>query len=153
MDKTKDFELFDHTADIGVRAYGSDLPEVFMNAAFGLFAIIFHDKVPKIKTIGEYRITLQSPDQEQLLVDWLNELLYIFSVEHIVFSDYDISITSIGANGKETNKESWSLDATIGGAIVPDDQLAGTREIKAVTYHMLSLEKADVWKAQILFDI
>jgi SHS2 domain-containing protein len=139
------FEIFDHTADIGIQVHGDDLSSVFAQAAAGMFSIIFHEAVPAIKEIGEYRIKLNSPELDQLLVDWLNELLFIFETEHIVCSNYKITI--------EEHEQKFNLDAIVHGEKIADEQLLGTREIKAVTYHMLFIKKAKQWQAQVLFDI
>jgi SHS2 domain-containing protein len=140
---TKGYELFDHTADIGVKAYGANLPSIFENTANGMLAVIFHNSLPDISVKGEYRIKLQASDLEELLKRWLDELLYIFSTEHIIFSKYQISI----------DPEKFTLDALIGGEIVSEERLLKTCEIKAVTYHMLKIEKTKHWEAQVLFDI
>ncbi len=138
------FELFDHTADIGVTAHGFNVKDVFEQAARGMFAVIFHEKPPAVETKGEYEIKLQAKDLEQLMVDWLDELLYIYSTEHIVFSKYEIDI----------DIKNFTLDAHIFGEIVTNDLLLGTCEIKAVTYHMLEVKTInDHWGAKILFDI
>lgn len=139
------FELFDHTADIGVSAYGKDLSEAFKNASLGMFSIIFHESFPKIEPIGKYRIKLIAPDLEQLLVDWLDEILYIFTTEHIIMVDYEIKI-------EQTSKE-FQLDAIVAGQILNDKDIKKTREIKAVTYHMLEIKKNDHWMLRIIFDI
>lgn len=143
-DNTKSgFDIFEHTADIGLEIFGLELADVFEYAGRGMYTIIFHGSPPKIKPKGEYKIKLQARDLEQLMVDWLDELLYIFSTEHIVISDYEISI----------DPKKFSLEAKIDGALVKDDGLMGIREIKAVTYHMLSVKKTTQWEAKVLFDI
>ena len=139
------FELFDHTADIGICAYGSDLSEAFKNAALGMFSIIFHDSIPEIEPKGEYRIKLIVSDIEQLLVDWLDEILYIFTTEHIMMVEYDIKIEKIS--------NEYQLDAIVAGQILKDKEIKKTREIKAVTYHMLEIKQNDHWMLKIIFDI
>jgi len=142
-DPIKSYEMFEHTADIGIRAYGRSLAEIFENASMGMYAIIFHESIPKIEPVGEYKIKLQASDLEQLILDWLDELLYIFSTEKIVVAKYQIEI----------DQETCSLDATVAGSIVPDEKLSDSLEIKAVTYHMLKVEKTTNWEAQVPFDI
>ena len=140
---TKDYELFDHTADIGVRAKGDEISTVFKNTALGMYEIIFLNDTPKISSKGEYLIKLKCSDLEQLLVDWLDELLFIFSTEKIIFSEFNITI----------DPEDFSLDAKVSGEQVVEEVLLATREIKAVTYHMLEIKKNDQWNTQVLFDI
>src|SRR4030042_6891311 len=85
----KDFEVLDHTADIGIIAYGPDVPCLFANAATGMASLIVD-----LDDIGDHiqrDIALESDDNENLLVEWLNELLYIFDVEHILFKTIEVS--------------------------------------------------------------
>ena len=86
---TRDFEIIEHTADVGIKAYGTDMKEAFVNAARGLFSLITElDDVEEI----EYRdVEVTAPDQESLLVEWLNELIYLFDVENIIFRRFDIT--------------------------------------------------------------
>ena len=139
------FKVFEHTADVGLEIFGDEIADVFEYAGRGMFDIIFHSAPPIIEPIGEYKIKLQASDLEQLMVDWLDELLYIFSTEHIVFSNYELSI----------DPKAFSLEARVAGALVTDDELLGSCEIKAVTYHMLIVKKIKHrgWEAKVLFDI
>src|SRR4030043_362316 len=83
------YEVIDHTADVGIVAYGKDLKEAFANAAFGMFSLIAN--LEKVRGSISREIDVQSTDQEALLVDWLNELLYLFDVEHIIFKRFEIT--------------------------------------------------------------
>ena len=137
------FSIFDHTADVGLDLVGDELSDIFEYAARGMYTILFHQSIPAIKAKGEYSIQLTANDLEQLLVDWLNELLYLFTTEQIVLSNFQITVDS----------EKCSLDATVKGEIVPEDKILGCGEIKAVTYHLLNVEKKKHWEARVLFDI
>ena len=85
----KEFEFINHTADVGIIAYGADMSEAFANAAKALFSLITDlDDVVE----GLHRdIELTAPDQESLLVEWLNELIYLFDAEQIIFKRFDIT--------------------------------------------------------------
>ena len=72
----KKYTLIDHTADIGIKAYGKSLSEAFENAAKGMFDIITDNS--DIDSVGQYDIELSADDLEQLLVDFLSDLLYFF---------------------------------------------------------------------------
>jgi SHS2 domain-containing protein len=72
----KAFETFDHTADIGIRAFGSDLPEAFSNAAKAMFSLI--TDLRKVRSTHKIEIEIVVADRPSLLMDWLNELLYHF---------------------------------------------------------------------------
>lgn len=136
----KEFEILDHTADVGIIAYGNDTSEAFANAAKGLFSLITElDDVAEI----EYRdIELTAPDQESLLVAWLNELIYLFDAEQMLFKRFDItqlSPTHLRARSYGHKVDSAKHKLKIG--------------VKAATYHLLKIEKSNGCKVQVLFDI
>ncbi|MCK4758035.1 MAG: archease, partial [Thermoplasmata archaeon] len=60
------YKTIDHTADIAIKAYGKTLAEAFGNAAFGMFDIIAD--ISQFKPVGEFRVELEAPDLEQMLV-------------------------------------------------------------------------------------
>ena len=136
----KDFEIIDHTADIGIKAYGANMKEAFGNAARGLFSLITElDDVEE----AEYRdVELTAPDQESLLVEWLNELIYLFDTENILFKRFDIDQLS------QTHLKARSY-----GHKVDSSRHKLKTGIKAATYHMLKIDKSNGCKAQVLFDI
>ena len=135
----KKFELIEHTADVGIKAFGETLSESFENAAKGMFEIISDSN---INEVGEHHIEIKSQNIEQLLVDFLSELLYIHTVEYIMFNRCEVEI----------NKGEFSLNANVFGENF-DEKKHEITEIKAVTYHMLKVEKKDLWTVQVLFDI
>jgi SHS2 domain-containing protein len=137
----KPFEIIDHTADIGIVAYGADIKQVFANAALGLFNLMAD--LDNLKEDVKREIELSAEDVEVLLVEWLNELIYISEVEHIIFKRFEINELS-----------NTQLKATCFGEKIKPGQHRLKREIKAATYHMLRLDKEDGgYKVQIIFDI
>ena len=137
----KDFEIIDHTADIGIIAYGSDIRQVFANAALGLFSLI--TDIDKIQEKIQRNLELTSQDNETLLVEWLNELIYFFDVDYIVFKRFEIACLS-----------DVHLKATCFGEKINLQQHKLKREVKAATYHTLAIRKEDnTYKAQVIFDI
>ena len=137
----KTYELIDHTADVGVKAYGKTLSEAFENAAKGMFDIITDSS--EIESIGQYNIELEAPDLEQLLVDWLSELLFLNSAKNLVFGFFKIDLD-------EKNKK---LTAKVFGEKFDLSKHKIGAEIKAVTYHMLEVKKKKPFHVQVLFDI
>jgi SHS2 domain-containing protein len=135
----KPYELVEHTADVGVKAYGRTVAEAFEHAAQGMFDIIT-DKSP-IDSIGEYNIELDAPDLEQLLVDWLSQLLYLNGAEDLVFGRFDVTLTGT------------SLSAHIFGEKYDMKKHRMGVEIKAVTYHMVQVHEKEPIFVQVLFDI
>ncbi len=134
------FEVIDHTADAGIIAYGSDLKEAFANSAYGMFSLIAD--LDRVKEKVNRKVDVQSSDQEALLVDWLNELLYLFDVKHIIFKRFDI--TALSQN---------RLRARVYGEKVDTARHQLKTAVKAATYHMLKIEKNKGVKVRFILDI
>ena len=136
----KEFEIVNHTADVGIIAYGAGMNETFANAARALFSLI-----TELEDVEEavYRdIGLTAPDQESLLVAWLNELIYLFDAENIIFKRFDI-----------TQLSQTHLKARSYGCKVDSSKHKLKMGVKAATYHMLKIDKSNGGKVQVLFDI
>jgi SHS2 domain-containing protein len=135
----KHYELIEHTADVGVKAYGTTVAEAFKHAAEGMFDIITDES--SIDPVGEYEIILEAPDLEQLLVDWLSKLLYLNDAQDLVFGKFEVAISgnhlSSYVYGEKYNKKKHRMGV----------------EIKAVTYHMLQVHDINPIFVQVLFDI
>ena len=136
----KGFELIDHTADVGIVARGASINQAFANAARGLFSII--TDLDDIEEVIHRDIEVTAPDQESLLVEWLNELIYLFDTENIIFNRFDI-----------THLDSSHLKARIYGEKVDSSRHKLKTGVKAATYHMLKVEKNNGYQARVLFDI
>jgi SHS2 domain-containing protein len=137
----KTYEILDHTADIGIACYGADLMQLFSNAALGLYSLIID--IDNIKEELQREISLSSQDKEGLLVDWLNELIYVFDVEHVIFKRCEFS--RLNDNTLQAR--------CFGDKINPEHQTV-KREVKAATYHMLEIKsKKDGYEARVIFDI
>jgi SHS2 domain-containing protein len=137
----KPFEVIDHTADIGIVAYGADIKQVFANAALGLFNLMAD--LDGFKEDVQRGLELSAEDVEILLVEWLNELIYIFDVEHIIFKRFEIEELT-----------STQIKARCFGEKIKPGKHKLKREIKAATYHMLRISKEDgSYKVQVIFDI
>ena len=137
----KKYELIEHTADVGIKAYGKNISEAFENAAKGMFDIITN--CSKIDNVGQYNIQLKAPDFEQLLVDWLSELLFLNSAKNLVFGFFKVGI----------DKKYPYLSASVFGENYNISKHKIGTEIKAVTYHMLEIRKKRLYHVQVLFDI
>jgi len=137
----KKYELIEHTADVAIKAYGKNLSEAFENAAKGMFDIITDNS--EIESVGQYSIKLEAPDLEQLLVDWLSELLFLNTSQNLVFSFFKVELD-------EKNKK---LSANVFGEKYNISKHKMGVEIKAVTYHMLEVRNKSPYHVQVLFDI
>jgi SHS2 domain-containing protein len=137
----KKFRFIDHTADVGVVVYGKSLTELFQNAAQSFFSVLI-----ELKNIHEKEsrsFSLDAPELEELLVSWLNEFLYLFETQGLLFSRFEIKKLS-----------SERLEATAWGEKYAAEKHSIKRIIKAVTFHQLSIQKQrGRWKTQIIFDL
>jgi len=136
----KEFEIIDHTADVGIRAYGADTKQAFANAARALFSLI--TDLDDVAEALHRDIELTAPDQESLLVAWLNELIYLFDAEQLLFRRFDI-----------TRLSHTQLEARSYGERVDKSKHELKRGVKAATYHMLKVDKNNGCRVQVLFDI
>jgi SHS2 domain-containing protein len=137
----KSYEIIEHTADVGVKAFGEDLSECFAHAAKGMFDLITNNS--SIEGKGEYNLTLEAEDLEQLLVDFLSELLFLHGSRNLVFGFFDVIV----------DPEKQRLSATIKGEEFDLNKHKYGMEIKAVTYHLLKVHNEKPFFVQILFDI
>jgi SHS2 domain-containing protein len=136
----KRFDIIEHTADAGIVAYGTELKEAFANAAYAMFTLI-----ADLEGVGEdirRQIEVEAGDRESLLVSWLNELLYLFDVEGIIFKRF--KVTELGETRLKAEGYGELLDRT------RHNLKAG---VKAATYHMLRMEKDNGYTIRVIFDV
>jgi SHS2 domain-containing protein len=136
----KDFEILDHTADVGIIAYGNDLKQAFANAARALFSLI--TELDDVEEVLYRDIELTASDEEDLLVGWLNELIYRFDTEGVLFKRFDI-----------IQLDDTHLKARSYGEKADSARHSLKTGVKGATYHMLKVDKNDGFRAQVLFDI
>ncbi len=140
----KEFEIIDHTADIGLIAYGKNKEQVFINAAKGMFEIIAGEN-KNLKENFYDKIKLEADNLEGLLFAWLNELLYIGETRLVILNKFQIKELS-----------DFQIKAEVEGMKINPPSVRMKREIKAVTYHRLEIKKdkeSGLWRAQVIFDI
>lgn len=135
------FETMEHTADIGIRAFGSTEAEVFQNAATGMFSLIA--ELDDVLETRDFAIEVDAEDRETLLVAWLNELLYLYDSNDMLMRRFELS-----------ELEETSLKGRAFGEPIDMGRHRLKTDIKAATYHMLKLkEDADGWRAEVIFDV
>jgi SHS2 domain-containing protein len=135
----KKYELIEHTADMGLAAYGENLAEAFANAAFGMFSII-----AELDAVGEVesrRVEISEDDMEGLLFEWLNSLLYYFDVEMLIFKRFDIMEFGEGR-----------LVAMCYGEKYDPSRHRLKTGVKSATYYMLEVDRAKN-RVQVIFDV
>lgn len=135
----KRFKLIEHTADMGLIAYGRTLAEAFANAAYGLFSIIAELKT--VKETESRQLEISEDDPEALLFEWLNRLIYFFDVDMLLFKRFDII----------------ELDERRLKAICYGEKYDPSRHrlkigVKSATYHMLKVDR-EKNQVQVIFDV
>ena len=137
--KRKRFELIEHTADIGLVAYGESLPEAFANAAYGMFSIIA--ELDSVREKESRRVAIEEDDRESLLFEWLNNLLYLFDVETLIFKRFDIIYL-----------DTRRLTAVCYGEKYDSSRHQLKLGVKSATYHQLKVD-AEKNQVRVIFDV
>ncbi|MEN8493745.1 archease [Dehalococcoides sp. THU3] len=134
------YKLIQHTADTGILAQGANLSDAFAFMASGLFNLITDTSTLKQdKTVS---ISFDADNYENLLVKWLNELIYIFDTQRLVFCRFEVAVSS-----------AFKLTAICFGQKVTAD-IPLHHCVKGATYHLLKVKKiTGGYKLQVLLDI
>ncbi|NMC13858.1 MAG: archease [Chloroflexi bacterium] len=134
--QTSGYEEIEHTADCQVRVWGKDLSFLLMQAAISMNTLIGMALKPEPRLTRNFSLSFS--DIEELLVSFLNELLFFIEMEGIGFDQFKLSI------------DDHQLDAIVYGAPIASLR----KEIKAVTYHNLKIENTSHGlEAHIVFDV
>ncbi|MFB0520459.1 MAG: archease [Desulfatiglandales bacterium] len=135
------YRIIDHTADLGIIVKGPDVEHLFIHAAQAMTDLMVRRHVSdKIFTRD---VSVEGEDFPDLMVKWLGEILYLFEGEGLIVNS--IEIKSIGP---------IQLQATLTLGRFEPERHQILREIKAVTYHQISVNKADDgWETRVIFDI
>jgi SHS2 domain-containing protein len=130
-----------HTADAGFELWGTSLADIFIQGAHALYSLMTDRRRLQNRQVMEVEVTAM--DQEALLVDWLNHLLYLYDTKS--FFAKDIDILEISAN---------RLKARLGGEELDPERHVLKTGVKAATYHNLNISRDDDrWEARIIFDL
>lgn len=138
------YEFLEHTADVAARMYGRTLADLLVSAAYCMFAVLVAKKKNEGKAaVSEIRIKVSGESSEELLKNWLDELLYLFSTRRLVLH----RAKSVSCSGGDV--EARLLMDTFSAA-----RYELKDEIKAVTYHELRVERINNrWRAHVIFDV
>ena len=134
------WEHFEHKADIGVRGIGNTLAEAFEQAALAMSAIVTDlSYIDPKQTID---VACEDPDQELLLADWLNALIFETATRKMLFSRFEVNI------------EDGQLTARIWGEPINIARHQPAVEIKGATYTELKVyQEQGQWIAQCIVDV
>ena len=135
------YKTFDHTADVGFDVRGATRKELFSHAATALFELVTH--LQAIDMESERSLTISGADRDDLWINYLRELLYIFNGSRFLIRTVDIQ--------KMGNK---SLTMVVKGEPFDPAKHEILTEIKAVTYHQAKVEKtAAGWTGRFIVDV
>lgn len=136
------YEVIEHTAEIGIRAYGRNQEELFAHMAEGMFSLIVPPE--EVQPSLSKTVAATAEDLEGLLVTWLKELLFLFDTEHFLGRSFLIK-----------SMKPTRIEAAVSGEMLDVSRHSVDKEVKAVTYCDLSVvQRPDgVWSAQVIFDI
>ncbi|MCX6748205.1 MAG: archease [Candidatus Pacearchaeota archaeon] len=135
--KQQKYKFLEHTADIKFQAFGSTIEKAFENSALAMFNSMSEDKIKaKIKK----KIKVQGKDNESLLYNFLEELLFLLDSENFFISKTKVKIKDFG------------LTAELWGNSVKNYETK--LDVKAVTYNQMKVEKkTGRWVAQVVIDV
>ncbi len=134
------YRIIDHTADVGIEVEAGSLREAFEEAAMGMFSIMLD--VDKVEPRETRRVEVRGESLEDLLVSFLEELLFLFDTEQFVPGRVRIL---------ELDPENYRLVAELVGERADPGRHGIHLEVKAVTRHMLEVDPRG--RVRVLFDI
>lgn len=135
------FRVLEHTADIGFEAFGATREQAFANAGRALIDLMVAPE--SIRPREERLLQAEGSDLPSLLVNWLNEILYLFDAEGWLSHDFEVQ-----------NLTASRLTATARGEQFDRTRHQPKLPVKAITYHQLDFrETAQGWRAQVYVDI
>lgn len=138
--RTTRWEHYEHGADIGVRGFGATKGEAFEQAALALSAV-----VADLRTVGQFEavsLECEAPDDELLLAEWLNALVYQMATRKLLFSRFAVKI-----EGTRLRAQAW-------GEPVDPQRHHPAVEVKGATYTTLRVARhGEGWVAQTVVDV
>lgn len=138
---TVGWEHFPHGADVGIRGFGPTREAAFEQAALALIQVIA--EVEQIRPSEAIELTCEAPDDEVLLVDWLNALIFEVATRSMLFARFAVAI-----EGRRLHGRAW------GEAIDSRRHRMGV-EVKGATYTALTVARREDgnWLAQCVLDV
>lgn len=140
MNSDKDYEILEHTADIGIKITGRFLTEIFWKAIHAMTDLLSGGI--EIKPRIEKGFTTKEENIETAFVSILEEIIYLFEKESFLPSTCSV----------KTKEDAYEIK--LKGDIVSAEDIRNGTEIKAVTYHQLEIKEVrDGYQATVIFDV
>jgi SHS2 domain-containing protein len=135
------YKVVEHTADIGIETESETLAELFALSACAMFDLMID--LADVRPTQKADVSLHADSQEELLVTWLNELVFRAEISGMFFSKFEVDSVDEG-----------SLKAAAWGEPYDEDRHTIDHSIKAATYHELEVSQSDRgWSARVIFDV
>lgn len=153
------WELTEHTADVGIHAWGPSAADVFQQAALAMLSLI--TDVAAAAPAGERAVAIESQEQDLLLAAFLNELLYVIEAERFVPAAVRVEAiaqksVAEGAGGRAAGDPgaAWQVRAQVRGEPFDPARHHVRTVVKAATLHGLLLTQAgDRWEGAVVLDV
>ena len=141
------FEYVDHTADVAVRLRSGSAAELFRDATEAMLSTLLdREQTPQLGSKTAVPVSLAAEDDEALLVDYLNELIFLFDTRRFLPADLEVAALSL--------KPPARLEGTLRGETYDPLKHTAKTEIKAATFHGLRIRETDAGlEAQVVFDL
>ncbi len=134
------FKIIEHVGEVGVEASGRNLKEAFATAAQGMFSIMV--ELNSVEAKEKVEVEVKAPNQEDLLVAWLNELIYRFEAQSWVFCRFDV-----------VELTDTHLKAACWGEKADEARHHFKTGVKSATYHALMVDKGKLVTVKVILDI
>ncbi|HUV51360.1 MAG TPA: archease [Anaerolineae bacterium] len=135
------YRIIDHTSDFGLRVFASDIKTLFADAAHAMIDQI--TDINELKGLNEFHVHVTGSDWPDLMVNWLREVLYLWTGEEKLVKRAQILSLS-----------EYELSAKVMYDTYEPDRHIIKNEIKAVTYHQIYVKSLpNGWETQIIFDV
>ncbi|MCL2549523.1 MAG: archease [Methanimicrococcus sp.] len=150
MSQNAPFIYLDHVADIRFIARGKTLETLFENAALATLSVIAD--VETVTPVIDFKIESETVSLENLMVDFLSELLFLFDAEETVIGK--INVSAVGKYENETGEEKYFIKAIASGEPIDRARQDFKTEVKAVTYSGIRVDKTeDGYETEVVLDL
>jgi SHS2 domain-containing protein len=142
MENQKKYRLTRHQSELAVRVTGDSQADLFANSAWALFDVMMAD-VDKVQTLERLPLEVEGTDRDDLMVNWMRELLYLYQGSGYLLREFRISEV------KDT-----VVKAEVAGEKLDPDRHEIKQEIAAVAFHKSRMEKTgNQWTAHLIFEV
>jgi SHS2 domain-containing protein len=141
MDKEKNYRIIPRQSELAVRVVGTSQADLFVNAAFALFDVITDTE--NIEAKERMPLEVEGSDRDDLLVNWLRELLYLYQGSAYLLKEFTIQ-----------EMRDTVVKAEVSGEKLDPDRHEIKQEISAVAYDQSHMQKTgDQWIAQVILEV